>query len=52
VTAGTTPEILRAGVVGLGAGRAHMRGYVSAPGVRLAAIAGKEKTGSPTPARS
>ncbi len=43
MTAGTTPEILRAGVVGLGAGRAHMRGYVSAPGVRLAAIAGKEK---------
>ncbi len=37
------PERLRAGVVGLGAGQAHMRGYVAAPGVDLVAIAGKEK---------
>jgi len=34
---------LRAGVIGLGAGRAHMAGYVAADGVELVAIAGKEK---------
>ncbi len=34
---------LRAGVIGLGAGQAHMTGYVKADGVDLVAIAGKEK---------
>ncbi|HEY8790679.1 MAG TPA: Gfo/Idh/MocA family oxidoreductase [Actinopolymorphaceae bacterium] len=34
---------LRAGVIGLGAGQAHMSGYVKADGVDLVAIAGKEK---------
>jgi len=34
---------LRAGVIGLGAGQAHMTGYTRADGVDLVAIAGKEK---------
>ena len=35
-------RILRAGVIGLGAGRAHMRGYQEAAGVEVFALAGKE----------
>jgi predicted dehydrogenase len=33
---------LRAGIIGLGAGRAHMRGYQQAAGVDVFALAGKE----------
>jgi OOP family OmpA-OmpF porin len=33
---------LRAGIIGLGAGRAHMRGYQDAAGVEVFALAGKE----------